>query len=206
MSHEFYAFGSVVRGDVTPSSDVDILVVPTETGREDCYPNGWSVYSRPVLCEYFRKGRLFAWHLHLESICLFSPHPEPWLATLGEPAPYATAREDVSDLQVLLGDSLDKIRQGSESLVYELGLVYTAIRDIGMAASWAVTGRPNFSRSAPFDLPHPCPVEYGAYAVAMAARHASTRGSDIPQGVESAAAAMMKAPLNTWVDELQGHL
>jgi hypothetical protein len=206
MNHELYAFGSVVRGDVTPSSDVDILVVPTEDGHTDRYPYSWSIYQRSILGEYFAQGRLFAWHLYRESICLFTPHPDPWLKTLGAPAPYRTAREDVRELRVLLDETLDSIRRGSTSLVYELGLAYTAIRDISMSASWAVMGAPNFSRNAPFDLPYPCPIESRAYAIAMASRHASTRGFDIPAGLEGAAAAITVAPLSAWIDRLQEHL
>jgi Nucleotidyltransferase domain len=206
MSHELYAFGSLVRGDVTPSSDVDILVVPLDFAEPHRYPPGWSVYTRRTMLEYFQDGRLFAWHLHLESRCLFSPMEVPWLATLGKPAPYKTAREDVEQLGRLLAESLSEIRHASDSLVYELGLAYTAIRDIAMSASWAVAGRPNFSRNAPFELPGPCPLDCAAYRVAMAARHASTRGTVIPDGIERAAESLTAAPLDVWVTELQRQL
>jgi len=206
MNHELYAFGSLVRGDVTASSDVDILVVPFDTAEPGRYPLGWSVYTRPTILEYFRGGRLFAWHLHLESRCLYSSQVKPWLSTLGEPAPYRTAREDVGELNELLVESLLRMRQRSDSLVYEVGLAYTAIRDIAMSASWAVTGRPNFSSAAPFVLPVPCPIDRDTYEVAMAARHASTRGASIPPGIARAADTLTAAPLHAWIAELERRL
>ena len=202
MSHEFYVFGSVARGDATATSDVDILVIPRDENCSRDYPPTWSVYQRQTVLDYYKMGRLFAWHLYLESRCLFTPLPTPWLSSLGEPSSYQTARQDVEQLWMLLNGSLDEIRSGTDSLVYELGIAYTAIRDVAMSASWRWLGRPAFSRDAPYQLPIECPLRFGTYQVAMAARHASTRGADIPREIEQAAEALMAAPLNAWIKQL----
>lgn len=206
MNHEIHAFGSIVRGDVTPRSDVDILVIPLDGYASGQYPAGWSVYTQSTLREYFREGRLFAWHLRLESRCLFSPLKTTWLAALGEPAPYTSARADVAELRELLAESIRQLHGSSDSVVYELGLAYTAIRDIAMASSWVLDGRPNFSRDAPFEIALSCPLDRAAYGVAMAARHASTRGTSMPVEIEAAVDALTSAPLDAWAAELQRQL
>lgn len=41
--HDLYIFGSVARGEMSPTSDIDVLVIPL--GNEPSqYPNAWSVY------------------------------------------------------------------------------------------------------------------------------------------------------------------
>lgn len=202
MSQEFYVFGSVARGDASVGSDVDILVVPDDGQQAASYPASWSVYRRQTIREYYESGRLFAWHLHLESKCIFSPLRQPWLASLGEPSRYASARQDVEHLWQLLAESIEELRRGTDSLVYELGISYTALRDIAMSASWAWLGRPNFSRMVPYELPVECPLGAEAYRVAMAARHASARGAGIPGGAVAAAHSVMVAPLDGWVGRL----
>lgn len=204
--HEFYAFGSLIRGDVTPNSDADILVIPFHAGEKKRYPEKWSVYTRETLLEYFRKGRLFAWHLHLESRCLYTPLNEPWLVTIGTPASYQSARSDIVELKKLLDEALDQIQDKTNSMIYELGLVYTAIRDIAMSASWAVSGRPNFSRNAPYELPILCPLAPEIYRIAMMARHASTRGTHIPSEVELAVESIDGHSLHVWIKKLQEKL
>ena len=136
MNHEIYIFGSVARGEVSSTSDVDVLVIPRGPGPQESYPAAWSVYSTTTVESYYRQGRLFAWHLHLEAKCVFAPGGANFLDSIGPPAPYATYREDISDLEAIMGEALAQIRNGTNSLIYELGLVHTAIRDIAMSASW----------------------------------------------------------------------
>lgn len=119
MTYEIYAFGSVTRGDVSPTSDVDILVLD-DIPSTSSFPRDWSVYSKATVSEYYQAGRLFAWHLHLEAVLLHPSGAGSFLAKLGAPSRYATAADDIADLRVLLSTSLDEIRRGSPSQVYEL--------------------------------------------------------------------------------------
>ena len=198
MSHDIYVFGSLVRGEVRRTSDCDVLVIPVEGAHRDAYPASWSVYRRPTMKRYFDDGRLFAWHLHLEARCVYSAGPENWLQIIGPPAPYRTAKEDVDSLTEILATSLCELRDGSNSEIYELGICYTALRDIAMSASWRLMGRPSFSRDAPFMLPDPVPLSRDAYAQAMDARHYSTRGGAAPDAVGETVKAMLDAPLIVW--------
>jgi hypothetical protein len=198
MSHDIFIFGSLVRGEVSRTSDSDVLVIPVGGAHRDAYPAGWSVYQRGTIKSYFDEGRLFAWHLHLESRCVFSAGSENWLQIIGAPASYRAAKEDVLSLTELLADSLDALRNGSNSEIYELGICYTALRDIAMSASWQLMGRPSFSRDAPFMLPISVPLSKDAYAQAMGARHYSTRGGATPKAVGETVKAMLEAPLIDW--------
>ena len=207
MNHDIHVFGSVIRGEVDASSDIDILVIPESGIAQNGYPVSWSVYSRETIAQYYSEGRLFAWHLHFESRCLYCFSGSSWLISLGEPAPYVTAEADIADLYDLLQAALRELDQQSPSFVYEVGLVYTAIRDIAMCASWSVLGVPCFSRRAPYLLPSKCPVPERIYNIAMAARHCSTRGGspDI-ENTEYAARMLLLTPLESWVNELKERL
>jgi hypothetical protein len=203
VNHEIYIFGSAVRGDISPTSDVDILVVRSD-GLRESYPISWSVYSPEIIELYYSEGRLFAWHLHLEAQRIFPRDGIAFLVQLGAPAPYASAQTDIAELECLLTDSLREIRNGTYSLVYELGIVYTAIRDIAMAASWHLLEKPSFSRYTPYILPCPCPLPIDVYRGAMLARHQSTRGTEYPLDPQSIAAQIIKAPILEWARNTRG--
>jgi len=202
MSHEIYVFGSVARGEVSPTSDVDILVIPFTSDRT-LFPVEWSIYSAELIEEYFCKGRLFAWHLHLEAQCIFTSNKTPFLAALGPPEPYSTMTQDIFELETLLMEAIEELRSGTNSPVYELGIVYTAIRDIAMSASWKFLGAPCFSKFAPYELPAPCPLPFNAYKDAMLARHSSTRGAEICMDFERAAGEIVRAPWTQWIESLR---
>ena len=199
MNQEIYVFGSMTRGEVSPTSDTDILVVQNDPDQAQC-PASWSVYSRDTVKSYFAAGRLFAWHLHLEAVQIYPRGEHGLLAQLGQPAPYLTMAEDLSDLINLLGDAARELQADSPSSIYELGLVYTAVRDIAMTASWALLDRPSFSRYVPYELPVRCPIPRDLYEIAMQARHASTRGTREPEDFERAAKFMNAAFLIDWAD------
>lgn len=203
MSHDIYVFGSLVRGEAGKTSDIDILVVPFGRPHVD-FPEEWSVYSSDVLEEYYACGRLFAWHLFLESKCIHSHNGSPYLETLGEPSPYLTALQDIDELEKLLLLSLEEIRLGTKSIIYELGIAYTAIRDIAMSASWALMKSPCFSRNVPFLLPIPCPVSCFAYNGSMLARHSSMRGVD-PTAIDTIKISkeLLNAPVISWIQSLK---
>ena len=203
MTHEIYVFGSICRGDVSPTSDVDILLIPfgSETSN---FPSSWSIYGSKVIHEYFSKGRLFAWHLHLESKCIYSLNKTPYLESLGQPAPYNSMVQDLNDLEVLLLQALQELRAGTDSTIFELGIAYTAIRDIAMSASWAWLGSPSFSAEAPYLLPVPCPLSFSTYSAAKLARHSSTRGCEVQTNLDEVIHELVNSPLADWINTLRG--
>ena len=105
MTHDLYIFGSAVRGEVSSTSDIDVLVIPFGNC-QDQYPSSWSVYSAETIESYFRAGRLFAWHLYLEARCIYSSGLISYLTGLGTPASYSSAALDIDDLDEMLGNLL----------------------------------------------------------------------------------------------------
>jgi hypothetical protein len=98
----------------------------------------------------------------------------------------------------LLKSAQQSIIHGSKSPVYEAGIAYVALRNVGMSLSSSTLEVPCFSRFAPFELSTqlqldpPCSKVF--YQKLINARHASQRGlpvSPIAQeklvdGIESA--------------------
>ena len=205
MTHEIYIFGSMTRGEVSITSDSDVLVIP-DGSIPDLFPTSWSVYSKKTIETYFSNGRLFAWHLHLEAVRVYPQSGTAFLDQLGKPAPYSSIAEDLADLTFLLQSTLDELQQDSPSQIYELGLAYTAIRDIAMAASWAMLPRPSFSRYAPYKLPVPCRLPLAIYETAMYARHASTRGTPEPVEYAQAANYLTAFPILEWVESVRSEI
>ena len=203
MSHEIYLFGSVCRGESSPTSDVDILVLQF-SGNRSSFPASWSIYEPELIRDYFSQGRLFAWHLYLEAKSIFSQNETPFLYTLGAPAEYSTMEKDIDDLEQLLQEAISELKNGTKSVVYELGIIYTAIRDIAMSASWSYLGRPCFSIDAPYKLPNPCPLKNSVYKTAMLARHSSTRGAVIESNLDSVVDEVIRVPFDRWVESLRG--
>jgi hypothetical protein len=199
MKHEIYVFGSMTRGEVSSSSDADVLVIQ-DNSESGSFPPSWSVYSKKTIEAYFAAGRLFAWHLHLEAVRVYPRSGSGFLADLGEPAPYSSVAEDLADLRFLLENSILELQNDSPSPIYELGLAYTAIRDIAMAASWSMLAKPSFSRYVPYELPVRCPLSQAVYETAMRARHASTRGTAEPRDYALAAKHLKAAPILEWAE------
>ncbi len=202
MRHEIYVFGSMTRGEVSSSSDADVLVIQ-DISEPKLLPPSWSVYSKKTIEGYFADGRLFAWHLHLEAVRVYPRSGVGFLAELGKPAPYSSLAADLADLRLLLANSLSELENDSPSSVYELGIVHTAIRDIAMAASWTMLEKPSFSRYAPYELPIVCPLPIPIYEIAMRARHASTRGAEMPRDVDIAVSYFKANPILEWVESVR---
>jgi hypothetical protein len=104
----------------------------------------------------------------------------------------------------LLQEAIHELKTGTKSVVYELGIVYTAIRDIAMSASWALLGTPCFSSDAPYRLPKPCPLEFVTYNQAKISRHSSTRGAEIEGDLDQAINEIICAPFEQWIESLRG--
>jgi|AntDeeMinimDraft_5_1070356.scaffolds.fasta_scaffold03360_4 hypothetical protein len=203
MSYELYIFGSAVRGEVCRTSDVDILALPFSESSRSKLPSNWSIYSPSVIKEYFITGRLFAWHIYLESICIFSYRGTNYIEMLGAPAPYDSASNDIDELSELLREAIRELKNGTNSVVYELGIAYTAMRDIAMCASWRLLDSPCFSKFAPYKLPTKCPISRSSYEVAMSARHSSTRGEDVTGDLDQAVQDFVNSDFSDWIESIR---
>ncbi len=174
---EFYAFGSLCRGEPDAGSDVDILVITDQVNATKGIPNAWSKYSPRRIRELFARGTLFAWHLYLEAVPLWPRNGQGFLQRVGPPNDYKNARREIIDLRRILDDALIELSRGTPSAVYECGLISLACRDIAMAASLTINGGFNFSRYAPLRLNQtPFSLTKAKWDYLLACRRATTRG------------------------------
>lgn len=149
MKHHIYVYGSTTSGEVHRDSDVDILVVTNGSVRESevDFPSAWSAYTVDKLIELHREGAMFSWHLYQSAKCIFTPNGIDFIKSLGEPGKYSNINNDYAMFRSILIDSIEKLNAGEQcSTIYELGIVYMALRDIGMHVSRYVLGLSDFSK------------------------------------------------------------
>ncbi|OEE60616.1 hypothetical protein A1OK_10470 [Enterovibrio norvegicus FF-454] len=206
MKKEIYIFGSTVRGEVASNSDIDVLVITDLENRRSHFPDEWSVYSFQAISDFYDSGRLFAWHLHLDSKCIYKDKNESFLDSLGSPAPYSNLECDFESLKEILTQSLDEIEKGTASLVFEVGIAYTAIRDLAMIASTKSLNRPCFSRYSPYLLYNKFPIEKSIYEKMICARLASTRGVSISKEDIVQISELPTYKIRSWLNELESIL
>ncbi|NOT16569.1 MAG: nucleotidyltransferase domain-containing protein [Sulfuriferula sp.] len=202
MNKDIYIFGSTVRGETEKNSDIDVLVIVSDKAMQLKIPDTWSVYPDATIEKYYETGRLFAWHLHLEAKCIFSDRTTSFLETLGEPNPYSAHKNDFENLRDILYESLGEIRAGSNSQIFEIGIIYTALRDIAMIASTKLLTRPCFSRYSPYALPISFPLSKGIYESAIKARLLSTRGLRADIDPVFISKKLTSAPIKDWIDKI----
>lgn len=192
-----FLFGSSARGDADSSSDTDVLLVYerepsiferqrakelvlTQLGK-DC---SFGEYTSERLSSMFTDGHLFAWHLYLEARALDVAGISNVHFSFPQPEPYLSAVSDATNFMDLLRTCVAEIDKKTASIVYEAGLGYVAIRNIGMSLSALALARPEFDRHVAFKVaralgaPPPCRLE--EYDLLVAARHSSQRGLDAP--------------------------
>jgi hypothetical protein len=207
MKHEIYIFGSVSRGEVSSDSDVDVLVLPFDDFSDNDYPPEWSVYTTDAVRQFHREGRLFSWHLHLEATCIFTPFRRNLLEQLGEPAPYEHDIEDIDALNEMMLTALSELRTGTNSSIFELGIVYTTLRDIATSASWRMLERPCFSRYSPIVVGSGFPLEKQMFDQMMKARHVAVRNGQFEiETLETLKKTVLEADLESWVTNLKQRL
>jgi predicted nucleotidyltransferase len=205
MSYEIYIFGSAVRGDVAKNSDVDVLVITNQVEDKSNFPEAWSIYSKKSIEKLFSQGKLFAWHLHLDAKCIYSTKPKNFLEEIGEPAEYKDLIGDFSALSELLDDSLSEMKT-TNSEVFEIGLIYTALRDIAMVASTALCDRPCFSRYSPYEIPLKISLPKDLYESMIEARLTSTRGLEFTRDASFIIDELVSYNIKRWVQEVKKKL
>jgi hypothetical protein len=174
MTMHFYAFGSICRGEVDRSSDVDLLACITGPN-PDIDTDKFSVYQHDRLGCLWAEGNPFAWHLHLESRLLFSSDGVDFIASLGVPAAYKAGAEDCDKFARLFFDSLDQLSKTRVNATFNLSCMFLGIRNLATCYSlWR--GHPVFSRRSPLLIDAPLSVDEEAFGVLTRARVLSTRG------------------------------
>lgn len=201
MTMHFYAFGSICRGEVDRSSDIDLLACITGPN-PDLDTDKFSVYQHDRLRGLWAEGNPFAWHLHLESRLLFSSDGVDFIDSLGVPAGYKAGAEDCDKFARLFSESLDQLSKTRVNATFNLSCMFLGTRNFATCYSlWR--GRPVFSRKSPLLIDTPLDVDEEAFGVLTRARVLSTRGIGDALSDEDVMLALRVAPaIQAWMSQL----
>lgn len=170
-----YIFGSVVRGEIDQYSDVDLLLISDEN-MQDIDPNKYSLYTPSRIEEMFKEGNPFAWHLYYESKLVYSSG-EDFLLSLGKPSKYSACKADLIKFKKLFDESVDSTRSNEYSIVFDLAMIFLAIRNFSTCYTLGCYERPIFSRQSFEKLTdYPLILDSRIKEMLMMSRISSTRG------------------------------
>ncbi len=171
-----YAFGSICRGDLSVDSDIDLLALVN--GRDiRLDPEKFSIYSYSRMCELWRAGNAFAWHLFLESRLIYASDGSDFLESLGAPAKYSGVIADCVRFRDIFESSFQAVQNGTPSLVFELSTIFLALRNIATCYSLASMEIPTFGRDSARRLgSKSLNIDKDIYSFLMRSRLLSTRG------------------------------
>jgi hypothetical protein len=118
-----YAFGSICRGEILETSDIDLLAIVNGYD-ERLDPKIYSIYSYKRIREIWSEGNPFAWHLHLEARSLFLSDGVDYLKRLGNPSRYTQCEIDCRKFLQLFFSSKVSLLNSSDSIVFDLSTIF----------------------------------------------------------------------------------
>jgi len=170
-----YIFGSVVRGEIDKYSDIDLILISDES-LVDIDVNKYSIYTSDRIKELYKEGNPFAWHLYYESKLVYSSG-EDFLRNLGRPEKYINCKSDLLKFKQLFNDSVDSIKENDFSIVFDLSMIFLAIRNFATCFTLGCYERPIFSRRSFEKLSDfPLILDERITDLLMMSRISSTRG------------------------------
>lgn len=170
-----YIFGSVVRGEVDQYSDIDLLLISDES-MQNIDSNKYSIYSPERIKELYAEGNPFAWHLYYESKLVYTSEQD-FLLSLGKPSDYGNCKSDLLKFKKLFDDSIISIRENSFSIIFDLAMIFLAIRNFATCYTLGCYEKPIFSRLTFEKLDdYPLKLDDKVKELLMMSRISSTRG------------------------------
>jgi hypothetical protein len=166
-------------------------------------PNKYSIYSPERIKELYSEGNPFAWHLYYESKLVFS-NDQDFLLSIGKPLRYANCKSDLLKFKRLFDDSIASINENEFSLVFDLSMIFLAIRNFATCYTLGNYEKPIFSRTA-FEKLHDYPLvlEEEIKELLMMSRISSTRG--IEYSIKNKSLSLLKINLGkieNWFNEI----
>ena len=176
MSLHIYAFGSLCRGEIDLKSDVDLLVL-TDSNDNRFNPDVYSIYSYKRISELWFKGNPFAWHLATESRMLYSSDELNYIQNLGLPKEYIDYNKDCKKFLNLYCKAAEAIKKGGNSIVFEMSIIFLAIRNFATCFLLGKRNVKNFSRHAALQIDsNSLPISKNLYSLLEQSRILSIRG------------------------------
>ncbi len=198
-----YAFGSVCRGDVSPGSDIDLLAVVQ--GHDPRFsPDDYSIYSYERIREIWEEGNPFAWHLAIESKLVHSSDQSDFLASLGKPVAYRKCLQDCEKFFALFREARASFESQTGSRVFDLSMVFLAIRNFATCFSLGTLDKPDFSRNSALRLgERGLSIPRDAYKVLERSRILCTRAiGDAITDCEARMACVQFSRIEEWMKGL----
>lgn len=175
---EIYAFGSITRGEIDSFSDVDLLILK-DINEEilNINKDEFSIYTYKRLLELWDEGNPFAWHLFLESKCVFSSDKIPFIQTLPKPNKYMNCRNDLEKFYQLYIDSRESIITNNYSIDFDLSMIFLAIRNFASCFALGYMNKYIFSRDSAIKIEeYSLNIDNEVYESLKKARLLATRG------------------------------
>ena len=171
-----YAFGSVCRGEVDISSDIDMLAIVN--GYDSRFnPSDYSIYSYERIHDLWKQGNPFAWHLFLESKLVYSQDDIDHLRSIGEPSAYKTGIADCEKFREIFLSAKNSIENSDLTEIFDLSSVFLAVRNFATCYSLHSEINPDFSRNSARNLgAKSIPVDEPTYTSLERSRVLCTRG------------------------------
>jgi len=175
---EIYAFGSIVRGEIDIYSDIDILVLKgSDEVLKDLDKEQYSIYTFQRLERLWKEGNPFAWHLYVESKCLYSTNEKSFISLLGEPNPYTSLKSDLKKFHDLFLESKDSILRNEFSIDFDLSMIFLSIRNFASCFALGYLKMYEFSRDSALKInEYSLQIDSEVYERLKQSRLLSTRG------------------------------
>ena len=195
-----YAFGSVCRGEVDVSSDIDMLAIVN--GRDTRFnPSDYSIYSYARILELWKQGNPFSWHLYLESKLVYSSDDLDYLRGIGKPNSYKDGHSDCNKFYEIFLSAKKSIEESNLTETFDLSSVFLGIRNFATCYSLHTGMKPDFSRNSARHLGcNSIPIDGSIYDMLERARVLCTRGlGELLTPVEINKAKMALGEIGTWM-------
>lgn len=198
-----YAFGSLCRGEVTTDSDVDLLAI-TEGFDARFDPDTFSIYSYRRISKLWTEGNPFAWHLATETKLIFASDDHNFLMDLGPPSSYTKCTEDCLKFLRIYERAIEALKSRECSRVFELSVIFLAIRNFATCFSLGAINFPNFSRHSARKMGHrSLKLSDRAYQLLERSRILSTRATGrVVQSDEFEACFDEICEVSIWMNQL----
>ena len=196
-----YAFGSVCRGEIDPSSDIDMLAIVN--GRDVRFnPSDYSIYSYSRIDELWREGNPFAWHLFLESKLIYALDNADHLRSLGEPTSYRSGLVDCEKFREIFSSAVESLYESDLTEIFDLSSVFLAVRNFATCYSLHFGINPDFSRNSACNLgKNSIPIDKDTYHLFERARVLCTRGTgDVLEPNEIIIARAALDQIDSWME------
>ncbi|MDW5419259.1 hypothetical protein R6242_22050 [Iodobacter sp. CM08] len=198
-----YVFGSVCRGEVDTSSDIDMLAIVH--GLDTRFnPSDYSIYSYERILELWQEGNPFAWHLYLEAKLVYASDTNDFLRIIGKPSVYKNGYSDCKKFYDIFLSAKKSIEQSSFTETFDLSSVFLGMRNFATCFSLLANNEPNFSRNSARILGmNSVPINETVYSILEKARVLCTRGAgEMLTTAEISEAKVELRNIDLWMSEI----